>query len=146
MAVSSGVNYSVGLLLLAGLRSARRANGRLSFPPMNAKFVSLIFLFCTALGLIGNSFENNSTGPIQAAVTSHIPREPISSKGIASIGYSKRLHILEIELMNRAVYRYLEVAPSVHRELMAAESKASYYDRNIKGNFPSVRVRSRVKQ
>jgi hypothetical protein len=29
---------------------------------------------------------------------------------------------------------------------MAADSKARYYDANIKGNYPSVRVRPRVKQ
>jgi hypothetical protein len=75
-----------------------------------------------------------------------VPRKAVASKGIASIGYSKRLHILEIEFVNGAVYRYLEVAPSVYRDLMSADSKAAYYDRNIKGNYPSVRVRPRVKQ
>jgi hypothetical protein len=78
--------------------------------------------------------------------TSHIPRQPVVSKGIVSIGYSKRLHVLEIEFLNGAVYRYTQVAPSVHRELMAADSKARYYDTNIKGNYPSVRVRPRAKQ
>ena len=82
----------------------------------------------------------------EPAVTSHIPRQPVASKGIASIGYSKRLHVLEIEFVNGAVYRYTQVAPSVHRELMAADSKARYYDANIKGNYPSTRVRPRVKQ
>jgi hypothetical protein len=80
------------------------------------------------------------------AVTSHIRRESVASKGIAAIGYSKRRHILEVEFVNGAVYRYLQVAPSVHRDLMAAASKARYYDANIKGNYPSVRVRPRVKQ
>jgi KTSC domain len=79
-------------------------------------------------------------------VTSHIPRQPVVSKGIVSIGYSKRLHILEVEFVSGSVYRYAQVAPSVYRELMAADSKARYYDANIKGNYPSVRVRPRAKQ
>ena len=113
---------------------------------MSTKSVWLLLFLCASRLLIANSLENNTASPARTAITSRIPRESVASKGIASIGYSKRLHILEIEFVNGAVYRYLEVAPSVHRELMAAESKASYYDRNIKGNYPSVRVRSRVKQ
>jgi hypothetical protein len=78
-------------------------------------------------------------------VTSHIPRDRIESTAIVSAGYSKRRHILEIQFANGAVYRYLEVAPSVYRDLMATDSKTRYYDANIKGNYRSVRVRPRVK-
>jgi hypothetical protein len=81
-----------------------------------------------------------------AAIVSRIPHQPVVSTGLASIGYSKRLHILEIEFVNGAVYRYSYVPPSVYRDLLAAESKARFYDRNIKGKYPSVLVRSRVKQ
>ena len=75
---------------------------------------------------------------------SHIPRETVASKVIASVGYSKRRHILEIEFLNGAIYRCLEVSPSVYRELIAADSKARYYDANVKGKYPSVRVRPRT--
>ncbi|PYK29172.1 MAG: KTSC domain-containing protein [Verrucomicrobia bacterium] len=74
-----------------------------------------------------------------------MPRESVSSSVISSVGYSKRRHILEIQFANGAVYRYLEVPPSVFHELMSAESKARFYVSNIKGNYPSVRVRPRVK-
>jgi len=124
---------------------------------MSAKSVWVLLFFCTSRLLIANSLENNTASPVRqsdglvprrarTAVTSHIPRASVVSKGIASIGYSKRLHILEIEFVNGAVYRYLQVAPSVHRDLMSADSKARYYDTNIKGNYSSVRVRRRVKQ
>ena len=53
---------------------------------------------------------------------------------------------MEIEFVNGAVYRYEQVAPTVHRELMAADSKARYYDAKIKGNYSSVRVRPRPSQ
>lgn len=113
---------------------------------MSAKIFYLLLLVCASRLLIANSVDNNAASPSRPAVTSHIPRALVASKGIASIGYSKRLHILEIQFVNGAVYRYLQVAPSVHRDLMAADSKARYYDANIKGNYPSVRVRPRVKQ
>jgi hypothetical protein len=112
---------------------------------MSAKFFSLLFLLCASPVLVGMSFGDNLAEPARTAVTSHIPRERVASKVIASIGYSKRLHVLEIEFVNRAIYRYVQVPPSVYRDLMAAESKTRYYDTNIKGNYPSVRVRPRVK-
>jgi hypothetical protein len=132
--------------LLARLDLPSRDNESVSFPQMRTKSVCLLLFLCTSRLLIANSLGNNTTSPARTAVTSHIPRESVASKVIASIGYSKRLHILEIEFVNGAVYRYLEVAPSVYRDLMTADSKARYYDTNIKGNYPSVRVRPRVKQ
>jgi hypothetical protein len=114
---------------------------------MSAKTLGLLLILCSVSQLsIANSIETNTTTATRTAVRSHIPRASVASKAIASIGYSKRLHILEIEFVNGAVYRYLQVAPSVHRDLMAADSKAGYYDANIKGNYPSVRVRPRLKQ
>ena len=80
-----------------------------------------------------------------SSVTSHIPRERVQSSALASVGYSKRRHILEIEFINGAVYRYLDVPPSVYRNLISAESKTRFYDWNIKRNYRSFRVRPRVK-
>jgi len=112
---------------------------------MRAKFVAL-FLF--ALGprlLIANSPEENIPSETRNPVISHIPRDRVASNVIASIGYSRRRHILEIEFVNGAVYRYLQVPPSVYQDLMQAESKARYYVTNVKGSYPSLRVRPRVK-
>jgi len=80
-----------------------------------------------------------------APITSHIPRQRIESTAIAAIGYSKRRHILEIEFVNGAIYRYLDVPPTVHRELMSAESKARFYDSNIRRHYRSLLVRTRQK-
>ena len=85
--------------------------------------------------------ESNNSQPI----VSHIPRQPIASTAIAKVGYSKRRHILEIEFANSAVYRYFDVSPSVYRDLLSAESKARFYDFNIKGRYRSVHVRPRIK-
>ena len=79
-------------------------------------------------------------------VVSHIPRQRIESSAIAAVGYSKRRHILEIEFVNGAVYRYLEVPPEVYQNLMSAESKARFYDSNIRKHYRSVQVRPRQKE
>ena len=83
--------------------------------------------------------------PTPSHIISRIPRQPVESTAIAKIGYSKRRHILEIEFANGAVYRYLDVPASVYRDLMSAESKARYYDFNIRKKYRSDRVRPRIK-
>ena len=84
--------------------------------------------------------------PTPNHVVSRIPRQPVESTAIAKIGYSKRRHILEIEFVNSAVYRYLDVPLTVYRDLMSAESKARFYDSNIKRHYHSVLVRSQQKE
>jgi hypothetical protein len=78
----------------------------------------------------------------EAAIISRIPRERVASSAIASIGYSKRLHALEVEFRNGAIYRYVDVPLAVHQDLMAAESKARFYDQHVRGHYRSVRVRT----
>ena len=112
---------------------------------MSAKSVYLILFFCAARFAIANSAGDNVRSDARNPVISHIPRDRVTSNVIASIGYSRRRHILEIEFQNGAVYRYLEVSPSVYHDLMGADSKTRYYVTNIKGNYPSVRVRPRLK-
>ena len=78
-------------------------------------------------------------------IISHIPRQHVHSTAIAKVGYSKRRHVLEIEFANGAIYRYLDVPPSVYRDLILAESKARFHDFNIKGKYRSVHVQPRIK-
>jgi KTSC domain len=84
--------------------------------------------------------------PTPSHFTSRIPRQSVQSTAIAKVGYSKRRHILEIEFVNGAVYRYFDVPLSVYRELMSAESKARFYDSNIKKHYRSVLIRQRQKE
>src|SRR5215472_10650457 len=84
--------------------------------------------------------------PTPSHITSRIRRQPVESTAIAKIGYSKRRHILEIELVNGAVYRYLDVPVTVYRDLMSSESKARFYDSNIKRHYRSVLIRPRPKE
>src|ERR1043166_600817 len=74
-------------------------------------------------------------------IVSRIPREAVGSTALATVGYSKRRQILEVEFLNGAIYRYFDVPRSIYNKLMAAESKARYYDANIRYKFRSVRIR-----
>jgi hypothetical protein len=84
--------------------------------------------------------------PTPNHIISRIPRQPVQSTAIAKVGYSKRRHILEIEFVNGAVYRYLDVPPAAYRDLMSAESKARFFDFKIKGHYRSVLIRPPRKQ
>ncbi len=74
-------------------------------------------------------------------ITSRIERVPVKSSAIAAVGYSKKLRAFEIEFRNGAIYRHLEVPARLYQGLLAAESKASYYHRHIRGIYYSVRVK-----
>ena len=102
-------------------------------------FLFILSVFATAKLAEPSGSDSN-------AIVSHIPRERVKSSGLASVGYSKRRHILEIEFNNGAVYRYVDVPPSMYRDLTSAESKTRYYVHNIRRNYRYVRVRPRTKE
>ena len=79
----------------------------------------------------------------QRKITSRIMRQPVHSHALAAVGYSKRLHALEVEFVNGAIYRYSNVPPEIYRDLLGAPSKAQFYDANVRGHFPSVHVKPR---
>ncbi|MFN2474781.1 MAG: KTSC domain-containing protein [Chthoniobacterales bacterium] len=98
--------------------------------------------------LIFVGFAVTATPPAPAAdrtvapIVSRIHHTTVESHGVAAVGYSKRLHALEIEFRHGGTYRYLDVPPSVHREMLECDSTARYYNTHIRGRYRSVRVRS----
>ena len=106
-----------------------------------AAVIQRIALVCCILIVISGATWAEPSTP--GHITSRIPRLPVQSTAIAKIGYSKRRHILEIEFVNGALYRYFDVPLSVYRELMSAESKARFYDSNIRKHYRSALVRQR---
>jgi hypothetical protein len=104
----------------------------------------IVMVFCILSGFVAASWADPS--PTSNRITSRIPRQSVQSSAIAKVGYSKRRHILEIEFVNGAVYRYFDIPLSVHRDLMSAESKARFYDSKIRKHYRSVLVRQRQKQ
>lgn len=96
-----------------------------------------VFLFVTTVA------ANPPTAPEARSITSHIKRQAVQSTAIASVGYSRRLHALEIEFRNGAIYRYLKVDPAIYLGLMVAPSKARFYDERIRRKYRSLHVRRR---
>jgi hypothetical protein len=118
--------------------------------------VRSLVVFCISFAVVALAWAEPSPTPSQPLATrashlrshivSRIPRQPVESTAIAKIGYSKRRHILEIEFVNGAVYRYLDVPGTVYRDLMSSESKARFYDSNVRRHYRSVLIRSRQKE
>jgi len=102
-------------------------------------------VLCLAIPIVTASVEcaEQSGSHDSSRLISHIPRQRVESSAISAIGYSKRRHILEIEFVNGAIYRYLDVPSAVHRDLMSAESKARFYDSKIRWRYRSVLVQPR---
>ena len=64
-------------------------------------------------------------------------RLPISSSLIRSIGYDFPNSLLEVELLpSGRIYRYFDVPLSIYNELMAAESKGSFFNESIRDLYP----------
>jgi hypothetical protein len=104
--------------------------------------ISLIFCISNAVVALART----EPSPAPNHVVFRIPRQPVQSTAVAKVGYSKRRHILEIEFLNGAVYRYLDVPPAIYRGLMSAGSKAQFYDFNVKGRYRSIPIRPLQKQ
>lgn len=95
----------------------------------------IIAFLCVALLL------RTAGGAPEEVITSRIKREPVVSSNVASVGYSRHLHALEIEFSRGAIYRFLDVPKSVYRELMESSSKGHYIAENLRDRFRFIRVR-----
>ena len=102
--------------------------------PLQASLIAILFL----PGTVQSAEKHHSE-----IVRSRIPRATVISTGIAAIGYSKRLHVLEMEFANGAVYRYKNVPATVYRNLVVSDSKGQFYHRRIRGKYRFLHVKSR---
>lgn len=66
---------------------------------------------------------------------SGIKRVPIASSNIATVGYDKKAHVLEIEFHYGAVYQYLEVPEKVFEDFMSSPAQGAYFMNEIKDKF-----------
>jgi len=64
-----------------------------------------------------------------------IKRIPVASSNIASVGYDKEAHILEIEFHHGAIYQYVDVPEKVYEELMSSPSQGAYFKNELKDKF-----------
>ena len=66
---------------------------------------------------------------------SSIPRQPVASSDIASLGYDAATQTLEIEFHATGVYRYFSVPPEVFETIRTAPSPGKFFLQHIKGKF-----------
>jgi hypothetical protein len=59
-------------------------------------------------------------------------REPVTSEAMRSVGYDPRRRMLEIEFADGDVYRYLDVPPELHLDLMRADSHGEFFAHHIR--------------
>jgi len=65
-------------------------------------------------------------------------RIPVESSMIDSIGYEK--NVLEVRFCNGGLYQYLDVPESVLAQLMRANSKGRFFNQQIRGRYPALRL------
>ena len=99
-------------------------------------------LFITLLGFLFAGAPIRAADRSAPPIISRIPREAVVSRALASVGYSKRLRMLEIELQRGGTYRYLDLPVLVYRQLLGAESKARFYNLNVRGRYRALRVKT----
>lgn len=66
---------------------------------------------------------------------------PVNSTVLASIAYDASGSILQVKFCNGAIYGYSAVPTVVYHSLLAADSKGSYFNREIRARFPHTLLR-----
>jgi hypothetical protein len=65
----------------------------------------------------------------------------VNSSLLANVSYDAGQSVLQLELRDGAIYRYLDVPPVIYEGLLAAESKGSYFNREVRDCFRYARIR-----
>ena len=58
----------------------------------------------------------------------------VESSNIEAVGYDPERHVLTVQFRNGSTYEYEEVPSSKHQDLMAADSKGGFLNKEIKGS------------
>jgi hypothetical protein len=71
-----------------------------------------------------------------------IPRTPVVSSNVVSVGYDPATLTLVVEFRGGSVYAYAGVPEIVHGELMKAPSVGSFFATRIRPHFEATKVPS----
>lgn len=72
-----------------------------------------------------------------------VRRRSVESSAVESVGYDAESRTLEVEYAGGAVYRYRDVPPRVHEQLLSEESIGGYVNRRVKPYHRAERVAPR---
>lgn len=73
--------------------------------------------------------------PIQAGPVA------VNSSLLASVNYDAGESVLQLEFRTGARYLYFAVPATIYEELLAADSKGSYFNSTVRGRFPYALLR-----
>jgi hypothetical protein len=66
-------------------------------------------------------------------------RVPVESSSLDSVGYER--NVLEVRFRNGGLYQYFDVPEETVVLLMRADSKGAFFNREIRGRYPSRRLK-----
>lgn len=75
-----------------------------------------------------------------------LPRVAVESTALAGMAYDSQQKLLEVEFCDGSVYQYSAVSAQVYQDLLQAESKGTYFNREIRPRFPQRAVRVTCKE
>jgi len=68
-------------------------------------------------------------------------RTPVQSSNLASVGYEPETSTLEVQFLNGGIYQYYGIPCDIFEGLMAAGSKGSFFQQNIRNaGYPCSKV------
>ena len=77
-------------------------------------------------------------------MTATINRSPIASSSLASVGYAEDEGVLEAEFRSGDIYRFFLVPVTIWDELVRADSKGAFFNREIRDRYPFVAMPPQV--
>lgn len=67
-------------------------------------------------------------------------RIAVSSSNLAEVGYDPDSETLEIMFQSGSIYHYYNLPAFMYERLIQANSPGTFFNANIKGQFPEARV------
>jgi hypothetical protein len=64
----------------------------------------------------------------------------VKSTTLTAVAYDSASQVLQLNFRSGAIYYYFGVPVGVYQDLMAADSKGSYFNQNIRNRFPYHRL------
>ena len=62
-------------------------------------------------------------------------RQKVESSNLVSVGYDPASRVLEVEFKGGSIYQYSDCPASLFKSLQDAESKGSFFSKNIKSTL-----------
>jgi KTSC domain len=93
-----------------------------------------------------NAIVNSGSISIESATFNNLPgsqsvaMQPVRSSMAKAIGYDRGNEILQVEFNNGSIYQYDHVDEQTWHELQDTDSLGSFFNRQIKGIYPSQRL------